>query len=142
MQFEDALKAQLELQKKSFGTDPTMLDDEQKMDFIRWNVLALEDELHEALAETGWKPWATSKHVNRAAYIAELVDAFHFLMNLMLVVDCSADEFLQKYAEKRKINVQRQVEGYDGVKGKCGRCHRALDDKAVTCTMIRCGMVY
>ncbi len=142
MQFEDALKAQLELQEKSFGMDPTTLDDAGKVEWIRWNVLALEDELHEALAETGWKPWATSKHVNRAAYISELVDAFHFLMNLMIVVDCSADEFLAKYAEKRKINVKRQADGYDGVRGKCGRCGRALDDEAVTCTMIRCSMVY
>ena len=139
MQFEDALKAQLELQKNSFGSDPTDLDDEGKVEWIRWNVLALEDELHEALAETGWKPWATSKHVNRAAYISELVDAFHFLMNLMLVVDCSADEFLNKYAEKRKINIKRQEDGYDGITGKCRMCHRAIDDPAVSCTAFICG---
>lgn len=138
MQLTDALKAQLELQKKSFGSDPTKLEGDERADWIRWNVLALQDELHEALQETGWKPWATSRHVNRAAYISELVDAFHFFMNLMLVVDCSADEFLDKYAEKRQINVQRQAEGYDGVTGKCRMCNRALDDPAVTCTPLAC----
>lgn len=138
MQFTDALKAQLELQKKSFGSDPTKLQGDERADWIRWNVLALQDELHEALQETGWKPWATSRHVNRAAYISELVDAFHFFMNLMLVVDCSAEEFLDKYAEKRKINVQRQAEGYDGVANKCRMCGRALDDPAVTCSPIAC----
>jgi len=138
MNFDDALQAQLELQKNSFGSDPTKLEGEDRLEWIRWNMLALSDELHEALAETGWKPWATSKHVNRAAYISELVDAFHFFMNLMLVVDCSAEEFLAKYAEKRKINIKRQEDGYDGVAGKCRMCKRAFDDPAVGCTILAC----
>ena len=138
MSLDKALEAQLQLQIKSFGQNPKELTDEQRVEWIRWNVLALEDELHEALAETGWKPWATSKHVNRDAFISELVDAFHFLMNLMLVVDCSSDEFLEKYFEKRGINEKRQAEGYDGIKGKCSHCHRALDDAAVHCTESFC----
>lgn len=138
MTLQKALDAQLELQKNSFGADPSNLDDQGKMDWIRWNVLALEDELHEALAETGWKPWAKSQHINRDAYVSELVDSFHFLMNLMLVVDCSAEEFLAKYFEKRGINAARQAAGYDGIAGKCPDCKRALDDTAVTCTENGC----
>jgi dimeric dUTPase (all-alpha-NTP-PPase superfamily) len=138
MSFEKALEAQLQLQIKSFGMNPKELNDGQIVEWIRWNVLALEDEMHEALAETGWKPWATSKHVNREAFISELVDAFHFLMNLMLVVDCDAEEFLAKYFEKRGLNEKRQAEGYDGVTGKCSHCHRALDDSAVDCTESFC----
>lgn len=140
MNFTDALKAQLELQIKSYGSDPRDLDDEGKLEWIRWNMLALEDELHEALAEVGWKPWAKSKHINRDAFISELVDAFHFLMNLMLIVDCDADEFLAKYFEKRGINAARQAAGYDGVAGKCQTCKRALDDVAVLCTEDKCVM--
>lgn len=137
---QEALDAQHNLQIDSFGNDPKSLTDDQKVEWIRWNVLALEDELHEALQEVGWKPWAKSKHVNRDAYISELVDAFHFLMNLMLVVDCSADEFLDKYFEKRKVNQKRQAEGYDGVSNKCARCRRALDDAAVNCTSEECDL--
>ena len=140
MNFNDALKAQLELQIKSYGSDPRGLDDEGKLEWIRWNMLALEDELHEALAEVGWKPWAKSKHINRDAFVSELVDAFHFLMNLMLIVDCDADEFLAKYFEKRGINAARQAAGYDGVAGKCQTCKRALDDVAVMCTEYKCVM--
>jgi len=138
MQFEDALKAQLELQIKSFKMDPRFLSAPEQMDWIRWNVLALEDELHEALQETGWKPWAKSEHINREAYVSELVDAFHFLMNLMLVVDCSAEEFFAKYLEKKQINADRQAAKYDGVSTKCLVCKRALDDRAVTCTATIC----
>ena len=138
MEFRDALKAQHQLQIKSFGSDPKKLDDPEKLEWIRWNMLALSDELHEALAEVGWKPWAKSKHINRDAYVSELVDAFHFLMNLMLVVDCEAEEFLDKYFEKRGINEKRQAEGYDGVSTKCAHCKRALDDPAVQCTTDIC----
>lgn len=136
--FELALKAQHELQVNSFGADPKQLAGQEATEWIRWNVLALEDELHEALAEVGWKPWATSRHINRDAYISELVDSFHFLMNLMLVVDCTADEFLEKYFEKRGVNAARQAAGYDGVTGKCSKCKRALDDAAVACTVNVC----
>lgn len=138
MSFQDALDAQYELQKKSFNNDPKDLVVEDQLEWVRWNVLALQDELHEALAETGWKPWASKKFINRDAYVSELVDAFHFLMNLMLVVDCSADEFLDKYFEKRGLNEKRQAEGYDGVSGKCSVCKRALDDENVFCTEGTC----
>lgn len=138
MTFNEALAAQLELQIKSYGNSPMDLDEAGRLEWIRWNILALEDELHEALAEVGWKPWAKSKHINRHAFVSELVDAFHFLMNLMLVVDCSADEFLEKYFEKRGLNAKRQADGYDGVSGKCGSCKRALDDVNVHCTDTVC----
>lgn len=134
----EMLEAQHNLQKQSFGNDPMALTDDEAVEWIRWNVLALEDELHEALGEVGWKPWATSRHVNREAYIGELVDAFHFFMNLMLVVDCSAEELATGYFKKRGLNAKRQAEGYDGIMGKCATCKRALDDPAVSCTQFAC----
>lgn len=132
-EFRDALADQHALQQKSYKKDPTTLDDEERAEFIRWNVLALEDELHEALQEVGWKPWATSRHLNRDAFKGELVDAYHFFMNLMLAADIDADEFLEAYQAKRTKNAKRQAEGYDGVTGKCPHCKRALDDSAVMC---------
>lgn len=135
---EQMLSAQHKMQINSFGNNPNTLEGEEAVEFIRWNALALTDELHEALAETGWKPWATSKHVNRDAFIGELVDAFHFFMNLMLVVDCTAGEFTAAYFAKRDLNIKRQAEGYDGIAGKCHECKRALDDPAVLCDGATC----
>lgn len=132
-EFRDALAAQIELQKNAYKKDITKLDPEERAEFIRWNVLALEDELHEALAETGWKPWATSRHLNREAYKGELVDAFHFFMNLMALGDIDADEVLEGYQVKHLKNAKRQEEGYDGVSSKCPECKAALDDDAVMC---------
>lgn len=104
------------------------------IDFITWNVLALEDELHELLAETGWKPWAKSKHINLEAARGEAIDALHFLLNLFLVLGMDADDVLERYLAKRQKNQKRQEADYDGVSTKCPGCKRALDDDAVECT--------
>lgn len=125
---DDAFTAQRALQIESYGSDPGALPKDEAIEFIRWNILALEDELHEALGEVGWKPWATSSHINIRPYKGELVDAFHFFMNLCLVVGMTGDELLELYLEKRAINARRQEQGYDGVSEKCPKCHRALDD--------------
>lgn len=129
------LQLQLESQREAFGFDPPALEGDERAEFIRWNILALEDELHEAMGEVGWKPWATSRHLNREAYLKELVDAYHFLMNLVLVVmepdqtlDDLANEFASVYRKKREVNLHRQATGYDGVKGKCPMCNRSRDD--------------
>lgn len=125
-----------ELEKlKVHGQIPSEMTDEERIEFIRWNVLACVDELHEALAEVGWKPWATSRHLNRDAFLHELVDAQLFLHNLMLTVlrdDDSVsklqDEVDSLIQARIRRAIDRQVNGYDGVEGKCPHCHRSLDD--------------
>lgn len=107
--------------------------DEERMEALRINVLGLMGELYEALDETGWKPWATSNHMNHAAFKSELVDAWHFFMNLMIHSNMTAEELLVGYMEKWQINMDRQTNGYDGVSSKCPGCHRAYDDKHVGC---------
>lgn len=129
------LKLQRNLQRDAYGLDPSHLSDIDKMEFIRSMILACTDELHEALNETGWKPWASSNHINMDAYKNELVDAWHFMMNLMIVVDMDADELHARYLEKREKNITRQKDGYDGL-DKCPMCKRAYDDDAVDCSMI------
>lgn len=134
------LETQADLQRRSYNIDPvTELSEypEIRAAYIRDNVLSLTDELHEALGEVGWKPWATSRHLNEDAYLAELVDAWHFMMNLLLATGIPPEElarkFIMKYFEKAERNATRQVRGYDGVTGKCPGCHRALDDTTVQC---------
>jgi hypothetical protein len=106
---------------------------EARMEYLRTQSLALTDELHEALAETGWKPWATSNHINRDAYAGEMADTFIFLMNMMLVADITPTELLALVKAKQIKNRQRQDDGYDGVTTKCPGCKRAYDDEAVKC---------
>lgn len=116
------------------NTHPAHLDPVAKMDYVRTQALGLITEVNEALNETGWKPWATSNHINRDAYVSELVDVWHFLMNMMIAVEMTPDELFQGYVTKQAINRKRQQDKYDGVSTKCPGCRRAYDDKAVTCT--------
>lgn len=130
---EQAFKLQHDMQIQSFGANPAELEGEDKIQFFKDMKLALQDELHEALQEMGWKPWATSKHFNTEAVQGELVDAFHFFMNLCIVSGLTPGQLFEKYLAKRTKNQKRQVAGYDGVSTKCPGCKRALDDDAVAC---------
>jgi dimeric dUTPase (all-alpha-NTP-PPase superfamily) len=126
---------QLKLQRESFGVNPADFTEEEKIQFIKDMILAATDELHEALGEVGWKPWATSKHINREAFVGELVDVFHFLVNLWLAVGATSEEVEIRYLAKANKNAKRQAEGYDGVWGKCPECKRAFDDAGVMCSV-------
>lgn len=96
--------------------------------YVKDMALALADELHEFLGEIGWKPWATSRHIHEEAAKGELVDLFHFFMNLCLAVNMTPQELYLKYLEKRGVNIARADEGYDGVTGKCPGCKRDFGD--------------
>src|SRR5215211_96058 len=89
--FQAWLLTQYELEVNSFGNDPPALDDETRKDFFRWNAFALEDELHEAAQEIAWKPWATTTHFNREAFLRELVDVMFFLGNIVLIAAHTTD---------------------------------------------------
>ena len=137
---EDMCQNQDYLQTEVYGdgTSPTdfikVYGPSAGIQFYKDMHVALVDELHEALAEIGWKPWASSMHFNQDAVRGELVDAFHFFMNLCLVSGVSAQDLIDGYIAKSAQNIKRQADGYDGVSTKCTRCKRALDDPAVHCT--------
>lgn len=135
------------LQRETYGAHPsdireTVFDGTQfpeRVKFIKDMHIAIGDELSEFLGEIGWKPWATSRHINFEAARGELVDAFHFFMNLCMAVDMTPDMLYERYKAKRLKNIKRQEEGYDGVSTKCPHCKRALDDEAVNCREIQPG---
>jgi len=130
------LEMQRELQLKMPSGDPALLEGDARAQFLTWNVTALTDEIHEALGETGWKPWATSRHLRPFPMLKELVDAWHFFMNILLVIAAEAglteeelmDKFVEAYETKNKVNAQRQADGYDGVSTKCPSCKRELSE--------------
>ena len=132
------LEMQRELQLKMPPPNrvPADLRGDDRATFMVWNAYALFDEVHEALDEMGWKPWATSRHLNAEPMLKEMVDAFHFFMNMLLVIggemgwsiEQLADEFTKRYIAKNAVNAERQKEGYDGVSSKCPKCHRELSE--------------
>jgi len=128
--FTTMLEAQLELQRRHMGGDPRHLDGNDMADFMRWNAFALEDEIHEAMQEVGWKPWATDRTINVTEFVREMVDAFHFYMNMLLCATGMepsdlVDMFFRMYMEKNAENARRQIEGYTGLE-KCRECGREV----------------
>lgn len=119
--------------QQDLGYDFSEMLEEERVWYAKDQILALLDETHEALGEIGWKSWATSRHFNRDAFVGELIDALHFLVNLFLVAECTPQEMYQRYIAKNEKNRTRQDKGYDGVTDKCPGCKRAYDDDAVKC---------
>lgn len=160
--FISMMRAQYQLQTGSMDNDPFELADmwitNHKQEllvrsganyFAWWNAYACERELGEAMDEIAWKPWAKSDHFNAVRFVEEMVDAWHFFMNMLLVaiplverelqVDVFEETveeriagfcqwFTKKYYEKHEKNTQRQRDGYDGVSTKCVWCHRDFEE--------------
>ncbi len=128
---EEMITWQYELQVR-LADDTREMSDNARIVYIRNMVLACTDELHEALAETSWKPWTTGDlFINRDNLFAELRDAWQFLTNLMLVAteDSPADlaqRLHKELGEKIVVNHKRAADGYDGKTGKCPMCRRDI----------------
>ncbi len=114
---------------KMSGSDPANLN--ELIAYIRWNMLAVDDELAEMRQAISWKPWQhDDPYADRHELISEAVDVLHFVAN-MIVAAGGTDEMLNEaYLKKMEKNRARQMAGYkvkdDGV--KCTTCTRALDE--------------
>jgi hypothetical protein len=129
--FEDWIRKTRVLQRESFGVDPWTLRGPELEEYVRWNVLAAEDELHEALGEISWKPWASKEYFNRDQFVGELVDVLHFVANLLVASQVTGEELTTRYSSKQQKNRDRQRDGYTGT-DKCLKCKRAADEVTMT----------
>lgn len=115
---QEMIDLQAKLQSETYGKDISKLDTREKIEAYSINMMALQDELHEALNEMSWKPWAKAEYFNDDRVQQELVDAWHFFMNLMIISGMDAEKLHLRYLAKRKVNIKRQEDGYDGVSTK------------------------
>ena len=131
------LQLQEQLQVDTYGFNFQRMLPNNRVQYIKDMQQAAIMELGEALNEVDWKTWVPTSRINRDAYVGELVDVLHFIMNMLLALGDTpedlAQEIFTRYCLKNHINERRQREGYDGVSTKCGHCGRALDDPAVKC---------
>lgn len=134
------LQINMKIANPTQGGDPFEMDDEELARFITWNHSALIVELGEAMQEVGWKPWASARYVNHPEAMQEMVDAWHFFLNMLLGMAAyhrlstweMGVQFTRYYEEKNAKNLQRQVEGYDGLSSKCPQCKRELSESGCT----------
>lgn len=137
MMFEDWLTTTRELQVKSFGADPGLLQVEELEHYLMFNYVALVKELGEAFDEFDWKPWTTTHNgfVNRDAFVGEMVDVLHFVANMLVAARCSDEELSLKYKAKQQKNRDRMATpgGFTGIKAKCPMCGRNYDEPTTPC---------
>lgn len=92
--------------------------DDQKNDVLiqeqtRDMLFAICCELGETGDEINWKPWKrTVKPVNLDLLRTELIDIFHFTMELMLMWGMDSKMIFEVYEKKMAENNARQDRGY------------------------------
>ena len=110
MSLEDLLKKQ-----KRFH-DKVVLDNEkfprEKGPAIFMLTTALIHEAIELQRLTNWKWWKRETHLDEEDAKEELVDIFHFFMDLVVTMGMDAEELEKEYERKLKINYERLANGY------------------------------
>lgn len=99
---------------------------QEKTAYIKEYSVHLNQEVNEALYELPFfKPWKDyngmePEDVDRAfdAFVEEMIDAWHFFMNMLLPLGVSASQFYDAYVKKNMINHKRQDDGYKYTKTK------------------------
>ena len=110
----DRLKDLFERQQKfqELTNNLPIINIEHRQEYINIQSLALIVEITEALQETPWKPWKQNSTYDRLKFQKELIDCWHFLINLSLVAFETENDFYQMFIEKNNINIKRQEDGY------------------------------
>lgn len=124
------LESTRSLQSEAFGVVSFDRSPEELADSISENLLGLFTEVGEAAQEFQWKKWAKNRGtMEREAFIAELVDAGHFMGNLLVAIGVDDEEWEHAYRAKQDRNRVRQAMagGYDAKASKCPNCRRELD---------------
>lgn len=124
-EFADKLDAmfytQWELQDKLNDNNISMklLTTPSRQRYINMMTLALIDEALEMLRETDYKNrelvefgWKDHKQENIENMQAELIDVFHFFLNLCIAAGLSPTILYDKYMAKNAENIKRMKEGY------------------------------
>jgi dimeric dUTPase (all-alpha-NTP-PPase superfamily) len=73
---------------------------------------ALLHEVVELQRETGWKWWKTDKGIKDQRVKEEVIDLWHFLIQLSIEAGLDPELLVSKYIEKNKENTKRQQQGY------------------------------
>lgn len=120
----DHLKTMMEMQlsfQEKVGFNLKEMETRERSEYIKEMILWTNDEMGEALHELpfakGWSKkydsWDDKKIEEQMdKFRKEMVDSFHFFMNILLAAGMDAEMLFNEYLEKNKINIERQNEGY------------------------------
>ncbi len=93
--------------------------EKNRQQFANQIFLAMFEETVEIMRETAYKNpeyvefgWKKGQTLNREKILKEIVDLWHFMINICLVYDFSSEDFYNCYMEKNKENHIRQDNNY------------------------------
>ena len=111
---EEMFKRQKEFQARFY--DFSDMTKEEWTEYVMLMLTCINVEQVEALnwlTNPSWKQWKSQiEPFNRKEFINELVDIQHFLINVLLAVDCNHEEFTNAFFNKNYENIKRQEKGY------------------------------
>lgn len=73
---------------------------------------ALVHEAIELQRETNWKWWKKEIKTNDEKIQEEIIDIWHFLIQLSIEAGLDSKKLIEKYMQKNEENLKRQVKGY------------------------------
>ncbi len=103
------------LQEQYYKVVPGKLEGNDFAQWVMFNALAAHSEISEAMQLLNWKPWKNDRGRpdsvdTRAAVAEELVDALHFIANMLVSLNVSDEELNAIYLSKMEVNRNRQRE--------------------------------
>eukprot|EP01047_Picozoa_sp_COSAG01_P002078 COSAG01_NODE_52_length_31456_cov_125.226648_36_plen_139_part_00 len=112
MDLKDIFEKQIELNKKiNEKLYEEIKDPEVRRKWFLNFELALKQESAEAIDSLNWKWWKKDDEDWDNVKI-ELVDMLHFWVSMCTVAGLSAQEVVELYFKKNKLNADRQNQGY------------------------------
>lgn len=113
---DEMFQKQKELQER-LGFNFENMNEVERTGYMKENIWYVITELDEAFREMPYgKPWKLYTNFDRDLHQKnlkeELIDAFHFFINILIAAGLSTDEVYEIYCYKNKINHKRQDENY------------------------------
>jgi dimeric dUTPase (all-alpha-NTP-PPase superfamily) len=109
---------QNELFKKQLENNKNKMENlyEIKEPFEGYRIFMLSTAIvHEAIElqrETNWKWWKKESKMNNDKIQEEIIDMWHFLIQISIEAGLDSEKLVEKYIEKNQENLKRQVKGY------------------------------
>lgn len=112
--FINPLKMMFSLQRQFQERIGRPVSDKPDPVAIVYQVTSIVGEIGEILEEyQHWKPWRKNPpEYDRSSLLYEVVDLWHFVINLTLYLGFNEDELFSAFIEKNKVNFERQEAGY------------------------------
>lgn len=109
-------KKQRGLQER-LGFFPEKMTPQERTSYMKEHIWYMVTELDEAFREMPYgKPWKKYDNFDMELHAEnlkeELVDVFHFFMNVMMAAGMEAEDLFEIYCKKNAINHDRQDNNY------------------------------